>query len=52
MAGASDNVLELNTIYATKAQAMRAAQAKWHKQKRGVAGFLILFALVRIDLFP
>jgi hypothetical protein len=29
MAGEADNVLELTTIYATKAQAMRAAQAKW-----------------------
>ncbi|MGF6436347.1 hypothetical protein ABIC80_001998 [Kosakonia sp. 1610] len=31
MAGEADNVLELTTIYATKAQAMRAAQAKWDK---------------------
>lgn len=28
MVGEADNVLELTTIYATKAQAMRAAQAK------------------------
>lgn len=36
MVGESDNVLELTTIYATKAQAMRAAQAKWDKLQRGV----------------
>jgi phage protein D len=39
MAGEADNVLELTTIYATKAQAMRAAQAKWDKLQRGVASF-------------
>lgn len=39
MAGEADNVLELTTIYATKAQAMRAAQAKWDKLQRGVAEF-------------
>lgn len=37
MAGEADKVLELTTIYATKAQAMRAAQAKWDKLQRGVA---------------
>ncbi|MBL5964879.1 hypothetical protein I7V30_06290 [Lelliottia amnigena] len=31
MADESDNVLELTTIYATKSQTMRAAQAKWDK---------------------
>lgn len=29
MAGEADNVFALTTVYATKAQAMRAAQAKW-----------------------
>lgn len=52
MAGESDNVLELTTIYATKAQAMRAAQAKWDKIQRGVAEFSILLAIGRADLFP
>ncbi|MFK0369834.1 phage late control D family protein [Enterobacter sichuanensis] len=52
MAGESDNVLELTTIYATKAQAMRAAQAKWDKIQRGVAEFSILLAFGRADLFP
>lgn len=52
MAGEADNVLELTTIYATKAQAMRAAQAKWDKQQRGVAEFSITLAIGRADLFP
>ncbi|MEY8865901.1 contractile injection system protein, VgrG/Pvc8 family [Enterobacter asburiae] len=52
MAGEADNVLELTTIYATKAQAMRAAQAKWDKLQRGVAEFSILLAIGRADLFP
>lgn len=52
MAGESDNVLELTTIYATKAQAMRAAQAKWDKIQRGVAEFSISLAFGRADLFP
>ncbi|QET58583.1 phage late control D family protein [Citrobacter portucalensis] len=52
MAGESDNVLELTTIYATKAQAMRAAQAKWDKVQRGVAEFSITLATGRADLFP
>lgn len=52
MAGEADNVLELTTIYATKAQAMRAAQAKWDKLQRGVAEFSISLAIGRADLFP
>jgi phage protein D len=52
MAGESDNVLELTTIYPTKAQAMRAAQAKWDKIQRGVAEFSITLATGRVDLFP
>lgn len=52
MVGESDNVLELTTIYATKAQAMRAAQAKWDKIQRGVAEFSITLATGRADLFP
>ncbi|HHT1578017.1 TPA: phage late control D family protein [Enterobacter cloacae] len=52
MAGEADNVLELTTIYATKAQAMRAAQAKWDKLQRGIAEFSISLAIGRADLFP
>ncbi|VEN39519.1 unnamed protein product [Callosobruchus maculatus] len=52
MARNSDNVLELTTIYTTKAQAMRAAQAKWDKLQRGVAEFSISLAIGRADLFP
>lgn len=52
MTGESDNVLELTTIFATKAQAMRAAQAKWDKIQRGVAEFSITLATGRADMFP
>lgn len=52
MAGEADNVLELTTIYATKAQAMRAAQAKWDKIQHGVAEFSISLAIGPADLFP
>lgn len=52
MAGESDNVLELKTIYATKAQAMRATQAKGDKLQRGGAEFSISLAIGRADLFP
>lgn len=52
MAGEADNVLALTTVYASKAQAMRAAQAKWDKLQRGVAEFSITLALGRTDLFP
>ncbi|MFG6657485.1 phage late control D family protein, partial [Scandinavium sp. M-37] len=34
MTGESDNVFAMTTIYASKAQAMRAAQAKWDKLQR------------------
>lgn len=46
MAGEADNVLELTTIYATK------AQAKWDRLQRGVAEFSISLAIGRADLFP
>lgn len=52
MAGEADNVLALTTIFATKAQAMRAAQAKWDKLQRGVAEFSIALATGRADLHP
>ncbi|MEN3754950.1 phage late control D family protein [Mangrovibacter sp. SLW1] len=52
MAGEADNVLALTTVYASKAQAMRAAQAKWDKLQRGVAEFSITLAYGRADLFP
>lgn len=52
LAGESDNVLALTTIYSTKAQAMRAAQSKWDKLQRGVAEFSINLAMGRADLYP
>ncbi|WP_058910990.1 phage late control D family protein [Entomohabitans teleogrylli] len=52
MAGEADNVFALTTIYATRAQAMRAAQAKWDKLQRGVAEFSISLATGRADIYP
>lgn len=52
MVGEDDSVFALTTIYATKAQAMRAAQAKWDKLQRGVAEFSIRLATGRADLYP
>ena len=52
LAGESDNVLAITTIYSTKAQAMRAAQSKWDKLQRGVAEFSINLAMGRADLYP
>ncbi|HDX8606620.1 TPA: phage late control D family protein [Klebsiella michiganensis] len=52
MVGEDDNVFALTTIYATKAQAIRAAQAKWDKLQRGVAEFSIRLATGRADLYP
>lgn len=52
MVGEDDNVFALTTIFSTKAQAMRAAQAKWDKLQRGVAEFSIRLAMGRADLYP
>ncbi|SFU18354.1 phage tail tape measure protein, TP901 family, core region [Kosakonia arachidis] len=52
LAGEADNVFALTTVFATKAQAMRAAQAKWDKLQRGVAEFSINLAVGRADLYP
>ncbi|AGN83634.1 phage late control D family protein [Enterobacter sp. R4-368] len=52
MAGEADNVFALTTVYSTKAQAMRAAKAKWDKLQRGVAEFSINLAVGRADLYP
>lgn len=52
MAGSEDNVFAITTVYATKAAAMRAAQAKWSKLQRGVAEFSVTLAMGRADLFP
>jgi uncharacterized protein len=52
MAGEADNVFALTTIFSTKEQATRAAQAKWDKLQRGVAEFSVSLATGRADLFP
>lgn len=51
MVGEADNVLELTTIYATKAQAMRAAKQSG-QVTAWVAAFSISLAIGRADLFP
>ncbi|MBA0216739.1 phage late control D family protein [Pectobacterium brasiliense] len=52
LVGTDENVLALTTVFATKAEAMRAAEAKWNKLQRGVAEFSITLAMGRADLFP
>lgn len=52
MVGDPDNVFALTTIYGTKAQAMRAAQAMWDKLQRGVAEFSIMLAQGHEDIYP
>lgn len=52
MVGKEDNVFAITTIYASKAQPMRADQAKWDKLQHGVAEFSISLAMGRADLYP
>lgn len=52
MVGEPDNVFALTTIYGTKAQAMRAAQAMWDKLQRGIAEFSIILAQGHEDIYP
>lgn len=50
--GTDSNVLVLGHTYATKANAERAAKAKWLQLQRGVAEFSITLAFGRADLYP
>ncbi|HDR2158959.1 TPA: phage late control D family protein [Enterobacter cancerogenus] len=52
LAGEAGNVLELPTVYASEAQALRAAEAKWRALQRDVVTFSIKLAIGRADLFP
>lgn len=52
LAGSGDNVKTLRHVYATKANAVRAARAEWDKLQRGVAKFSITLAKGRPELFP
>lgn len=52
LVGADDNVFAITKIYATKAAAMRAAQAKWEKLQRGVAEFSLSLAMGRANITP
>lgn len=52
LVGEANNVLALTTLYATKAQAMRVAQATWEKLQRGVAEFSITLASGQENIYP
>jgi len=52
LVGSSENVKELRHVYASQANAMRAARAEWEKLQRGVADFQITLALGRPELYP
>ncbi|MDX7924116.1 phage late control D family protein [Aeromonas media] len=52
LVGSSENVKELRHVYASQANAMRAARAEWEKLQRGVADFQITLAMGRPELYP
>ncbi|XPP72692.1 phage late control D family protein [Serratia liquefaciens] len=52
LVGAEDNVFVISKVYANKAAAMRAAQAKWEKLQRGVAEFSLALAMGRANITP
>ncbi|MBS0353021.1 MAG: phage late control D family protein [Proteobacteria bacterium] len=47
-----DNVKTLRHVYASKANAQRAARAEWRRLQRGVATFSLTLAEGRPELFP
>ncbi|MCS4318524.1 phage protein D [Serratia sp. BIGb0234] len=52
LVGAEDNVFVIPKVYANKAAAMRAAQAKWEKLQRGAAEFSLSLAMGRANITP
>jgi phage protein D len=52
LVGAEDNVYVIPKVYANKATAMRAAQAKWEKLQRGAAEFSLSLAMGRANITP
>lgn len=52
LVGAGDNVFVIPKVYANKAAAMRAAQAKWEKLQRGAAEFSLSLAMGRANITP
>lgn len=48
----ADNVKVLRHVYASKANAERAARAEWRKLQRGMATFSITLAIGRPEIFP
>lgn len=52
LVGAEDNAFVIPKVYANKAAAMRAAQAKWEKLQRGAAEFSLSLAMGRANITP
>lgn len=52
LVGAEDNVFVIPKVYANKAAAVRAAQAKWEKLQRGAAEFSLSLAMGRANITP
>ena len=48
----ADNVKVLRHVYASKANAQRAARAEWRRLQRGMATFAITLARGRPEIFP
>lgn len=48
----TDNVKTLRHVYASKANALRAARAEWRRLQRGMATFSITLAKGRPEFFP
>ncbi|MDN0075611.1 phage late control D family protein [Crenobacter sp. SG2303] len=49
---AADNVKVLRHVYATEANATRAARSAWERMQRGLAEFSLTLAMGRPDLMP
>lgn len=48
----ADNVKTLRHVYASKANAERAARAEWRRLQRGMATFSLTLAIGRPEIFP
>lgn len=52
MAGEASNVFAMTTVFASREQALRAAEATWSKIQRGTATFTIKLATGWPDIYP
>lgn len=52
IASGTENIKTLRHVYASKANALRAARAEWRRIQRGMASFAITLAYGRAELFP